>query len=87
MLKIYKRTIHIGQPERIQRLNSTEYYAQEKSISQRISKIVAVPAMIAGAILGTFCIFCRAFDFDGNHRLQSLAIDEKRKTTSHSSKH
>lgn len=59
MLKIYKRTIHIGQPEHIQRLNSTAYYAQEKSVSQRISKIVAVLAMIAGAILGTlvFSVF------------------------------
>lgn len=59
MLKIYKRTIHIGQPEHIQRLSSTEYYAQEQSVSQRISKIVAVPAMIAGAILGTvvFSVF------------------------------
>ena len=53
MLKIYKRTIHIGTPTHIQRLGSTGYYAQEKSVSQRISNVLAIPAMIAGAILGT----------------------------------
>ena len=59
MFKIYKRTIHIGTPEQTQRLSSTEYYSQEQSISRRISNILAIPAMIAGAIVGmlVFSVF------------------------------
>jgi uncharacterized membrane protein len=59
MLKIYKRTIHIGTPEHIQRVDSSAYYGQKKSVSQRIFSVLTIPAMIAGAILGTlmFSIF------------------------------
>lgn len=88
MFKIYKRTI--GTPEQTQRLSSTEYYAQEKSISRGISNVLAIPAMIAGAVVGTLVFsvyFCRAVDSNGNPRLQSVANDEKCKTTSHRSKH
>jgi len=50
MFKIYKRTIHIGTSQNPQgRLE----YRVEESPGSGISTILAVPAMIAGAIVGT----------------------------------
>ncbi len=54
MIKIYKRTIRITSPENTQRLE----YRVEKNTGP-ISKILAVPAVIAGLIAGTivFSVF------------------------------
>lgn len=59
MFKIYKQTLHISRPPQTQRLNSIAYYRQEKTLSQRISSFLTIPAMIAGAILGilAFSVF------------------------------
>ncbi|OAI21014.1 MULTISPECIES: hypothetical protein [Methylomonas] len=50
MFKIYKRTIHIGTSENPQ--GRLEYKVEESSGSG-LPKMVTVPAMIAGAIVGT----------------------------------
>ena len=56
MFKIYKRTIHIGTSQNPQ--GRLEYRVEESSGSN-LSKILAVPAMIAGAVVGTlvFSVF------------------------------
>lgn len=56
MFKIYKRTLHIGTSENHQ--GRLEYQVEESSGSS-LSKILAIPAMIAGAIVGTlvFSVF------------------------------
>ncbi|MCK9637485.1 MAG: hypothetical protein M0R41_14515 [Methylobacter tundripaludum] len=56
MFKIYKRTIHIGTLQNPQ--GRLEYHVEESSGSS-LSKIMAIPAMIAGAIVGTlvFSVF------------------------------
>ena len=56
MFKIYKRTIHIGTSENPQ--GRLEYQVEE-STGSSLSKILAIPAMIAGAIVGTlvFSVF------------------------------
>ncbi len=48
MFKIYKRTIRIGSPEHMRR---SETRIEEKSGSA--SKILAIPAAIAGVVVGT----------------------------------
>lgn len=56
MFKIYKRTIHISSSDNPQqRLD----YKVEENFRSSISKILAIPAMIAGAIVGTliFSVF------------------------------
>ncbi|PPD35838.1 MAG: hypothetical protein CTY19_01980 [Methylomonas sp.] len=58
MFKVYKRTIHIGtsaQPQQIE-------YQVETNGRSKISKFLAIPAMIAGAVLGTlvFSVFFAA---------------------------
>lgn len=55
MFKIYKRTIHFGATENPQRLG----YKVEQNSGSRISNILTVPAVIAGAVLGTvvFSVF------------------------------
>lgn len=56
MFKIYKRTTHIGTSENPQgRLE----YQVEASSGSSLSKILAIPAMIAGAVVGTlvFSVF------------------------------
>ncbi len=50
MFKIYKRTIHIGTSENPQ--GRLEYRLEKKSGSS-LSRILAIPAMIAGAVVGT----------------------------------
>ena len=50
MFKIYKRTIHISSSENPR--HQLEYQV-EKDASSSISNILAIPAMIAGAIVGT----------------------------------
>ena len=50
MFKIYRRTIQIGSPDHLQQ--RIEYRIEEKSRS-RIANILAIPAMIVGAVLGT----------------------------------
>ena len=50
MFKIYKRTIHISTSENPQ--GRLEYQVEESSGSS-LSKILAIPAMIAGAVVGT----------------------------------
>lgn len=56
MFKIYKRTIHIGTSQNPQ--GRLEYHVEEGSGSS-LSKILAIPVMIAGAIVGTlvFSVF------------------------------
>ncbi len=56
MFKIYKRTIHIGTSENPQQ--RLEYQVEGNSRSG-ISNILTIPAMIAGAIVGTlvFSVF------------------------------
>ncbi len=56
MFKIYKRTLHIGTSENPER--RLEYQVEESSGSS-LSKILAIPAMIAGVIVGTlvFSVF------------------------------
>lgn len=56
MFKIYKRTIHISTSENPE--GRLEYQVEERSGSS-LSKILAIPAMIAGAIVGTlvFSVF------------------------------
>lgn len=56
MFKIYKRTIHIGTSENPQ--GRLEYRVEENSGSS-LSRILAIPAMIAGAVVGTlvFSVF------------------------------
>lgn len=49
MFKIYKRTIHISSSENPQ--HQLEYQVEKDSRSS-ISNILAIPAMIAGAIVG-----------------------------------
>jgi hypothetical protein len=58
MFKVYKRTIHIGstaQPQQIE-------YQVEANGRSKISKFLAIPAMIAGAVVGTlvFSVFFAA---------------------------
>lgn len=55
MFKIYKQTIHIASTERPQRIG----YQIEKNSRLRTSKILAIPAMIAGAVVGAlvFSVF------------------------------
>jgi hypothetical protein len=50
MLKVYKRTIHIGQTEAGHGLES---YGNVMTGSMKISNWLAITAMIAGAIVGT----------------------------------
>lgn len=50
MLKIYKRTIHIGTS---QNPHERLEYRVEESPGSSLSKILAIPAMIAGAVVGT----------------------------------
>ncbi|ANE55647.1 hypothetical protein [Methylomonas sp. DH-1] len=50
MFKIYKRTICIGTSDNPQR--RLEYQVEE-STGSSLSKILAIPAMIAGAVVGT----------------------------------
>lgn len=56
MFKIYKRTIHIGTSQ-----NSHERleYRVEENLGSSLSKVLAIPAMIAGAVVGTlvFSVF------------------------------
>jgi len=56
MLKIYKRTIHISASENPQQRLE---YQVEKNYHSSISNILASPAMIAGAVVGTlvFSVF------------------------------
>jgi len=56
MFKIYKRTIRIGTSDNPQ--PSLEYQVEE-SAGSKLSKILAIPAMIAGAVVGTlvFSVF------------------------------
>lgn len=56
MFKFYKRTIHIDTMENPQ--GRLEYHVEESS-GPNLSKILAIPAMIAGAIVGTlvFSVF------------------------------
>lgn len=56
MFKIYKRTIHIGTSENPQGRLETQV---EESSGSSLSKILAIPAMIAGAVIGTlvFSVF------------------------------
>jgi hypothetical protein len=51
MFKIYKRTIHIGQPGHSDRLEISS--ATRVSGNSGISKWLTVPAMLAGAVVGT----------------------------------
>lgn len=51
MFKIYKRTLHIGQPGHGDRLESSS--ATMVSGNSGISKWLTVPAMLAGAVVGT----------------------------------
>jgi hypothetical protein len=58
MFKVYKRTFHIGstaQPQQIE-------YQVEANDRSTISKFLAIPAMIAGAVVGTlvFSVFFAA---------------------------
>ena len=58
MFKVYKRKIHIGQPEYSNRLES----ASENTVltdNSTISKWLTVPVMIAGVVIGTlvFSVF------------------------------
>ena len=58
MFKVYKRTIHLGttsQPQQIE-------YQFEDNGRSKISKFVTIPAMIAGAVVGTvlFSVFFAA---------------------------
>lgn len=58
MFKVYKRTIHIGstvQPQQI------EYHVEANDRS-KLSKFLAIPATIAGAVVGTlvFSVFFAA---------------------------
>lgn len=59
MFKIYKRTIQIGTQERLRDLTNGEYPNSDESFMRRRSNILTLPAMIAGAIIGTlvFSIF------------------------------
>ena len=59
MFKIYKRSIHIGTPNNPH--GRLEYQVEESSGSN-ISKILAIPAMVAGAVIGTlvFSVFFAA---------------------------
>jgi len=50
MIKIYRRTIQIGTPDHLQQ--RIEYRVEEKP-GFRFANILAIPAMVAGAILGT----------------------------------
>lgn len=49
MLKIYKRTIHIGTS---QNPHERLEYRVEESSGSGLSKVLAIPAMIAGAVVG-----------------------------------
>jgi hypothetical protein len=55
MFRIYKRSIHIGNTENPQQLE----YRVEESTGSGISKVLAIPAMIFGAVIGTliFSVF------------------------------
>lgn len=55
MLKIYRRTLHIGTPEHTRRLG----YKAEQTPGSAISSILTIPAMLAGAALGAlvFSVF------------------------------
>ena len=53
MFKIYKRTIHIGQSKNTQ--GRLEYRVEESSGSS-LSKMLAIPAMIVCAIVGTLVL-------------------------------
>lgn len=55
MFKVYKRTIHIGTSAHPQQIE----YQVEANGRSKISKLLAIPAMIAGAIVGTlvFSVF------------------------------
>lgn len=56
MFKIYKRTIHVGSSNNPQ--DRLEYQLEE-STGSSLSKILAIPAMIAAAVIGTlvFSVF------------------------------
>jgi len=56
MFKVYKRTLHIGTTKDPQ--GRLEYHVEENSGS-KMSKILAIPAMMAGAVAGTlvFSVF------------------------------
>lgn len=50
MFKVYKRTIHINTP---QNPHERLEYRVEESSGSGLSKVLAIPAMIAGAVVGT----------------------------------
>ena len=58
MFKVYKRTIHIGNSSQPQQIE----YQVEANGRSTISKFLAIPAMIAGAVVGTlvFSVFFAA---------------------------
>lgn len=53
MFKIYKRSIHIGGSETMQKPGAADYRISGRASSQRIPNILAIPAIIMGAIVGT----------------------------------
>jgi uncharacterized protein (DUF2062 family) len=55
MFRIYKRSIHIGNTENPQQL---EYRVEENAVSG-MSKVLAIPAMVFGAVIATlvFSVF------------------------------
>lgn len=53
MFKIYKSTIHIGESKNTQ--GRLEYRVEESSGSS-LSKMLTIPAMIVGAIVGTLVL-------------------------------
>jgi len=54
MLKVYKRTIHIGQTEGSHGLELSMNTGNVMTGSMKISNWLTITAMIAGAIIGTF---------------------------------
>ena len=56
MLKVYKRTIHIGQTEAGYRLKSAMNTGNVMTGSMKISNWLTITSMIAGAIVGTLVI-------------------------------
>ena len=58
MFKVYKRTVHMGNASPPQQIG----YQVEANGRSKISKLLAIPAMIAGAVVGTlmFSVFFAA---------------------------
>ena len=82
MFKIHKRTIHISTSENSQPLLENQF---EKNSRSSISNILAIPAIIAGAIVEArvFSVFFAVADSSWNFGIQSLANDEICAETNH----